>query len=213
MLILLFVNSVVKKKIRGSNHVHTRERVPMEKLKTAKVLLLDADGVWFTGFETRGVLPSGESLVLKSRHHHDGQGLSFLRAIGMRVVFVSGEGEPLQSIVKKLNELPSAKSGAWMPVEVFTGQLKLGDKVASIEAWFSKNTVSWSDCIYVGDDRNDVEAMKKVGLSVCPGDARRPAKRIAELVLQSSGGAGAIRELAELILDARGIDENSLPPA
>lgn len=185
----------------------------MEMLKTAKVLLLDADGVWFTGDEIRGTLSSGESIVFKSRHFHDAQGLSFLRGIGMRVVFVSGEGEPLQSIVKKINELPSVRSGAWAPVEIFTGKLKLGDKVSTIEAWLTENGFTWSDCMYVGDDRNDVEPMKKVGLAVCPGDARRLVKPLAHLVLKAGGGKGAIRELAEMILDARGIDESTLPPA
>ena len=70
-------------------------------LKSFKGLILDADGVWFTGHEYRMTLPSGEVVIMKKRHFHDGQGLSFLRALGIKVVFATGEGEPLQSIVQK----------------------------------------------------------------------------------------------------------------
>lgn len=174
--------------------------------------MLDGDGVWFSGHEYRGML-NGEVVVMKKRHFHDGQGLSFLRAIGLTVVFATGEGEPLQSIVQKINELPSVTSGEWAPVELFTGELKKGGKVASLEAWMEKHGLSWEECAYIGDDRTDFEAMQKVGLKVAPSNARRFIKNIADIVLTSAGGEGAVREFAELVLDARGIGESALPTA
>lgn len=185
----------------------------MEILKTFKVLLLDADGVFFTGSEFRGTLPSGESVVFKERHYHDGQGLSFLRALGIDVVFVSGEGEPLESIVKKLNNLPSVASGVWSPVEVFSNKNQQGDKVAVIEQWLKAHALAWEDCVYIGDDVNDVEALGRVALGVCPGNATAAAKQVASLILTKDGGRGALREFAEMVLSARGIDEKTLPPA
>lgn len=185
----------------------------MDILKEFKVLLLDADGVFFSGSEFRGTLPSGESIVFKERDYRDGQGLSFLRALGIKIVFVSGEGEPLQSIVTKINALPSVASGDWKPVEVFTGKNSTGGKVASIEAWLTENDFSWSDCVYMGDDRNDLEGMKLAGLAVCPADAQRLIRSIADLTLTKRGGQGALREFSELVLDARGVDETTLSPA
>jgi YrbI family 3-deoxy-D-manno-octulosonate 8-phosphate phosphatase len=182
-------------------------------LENIKVLFLDADGVWFSGEETRGELPSGETLILKTRHFHDAQGLSFIRALGIRIVFVSGEGEPLQSIVEKINTLPSVLNGEWKAVEVFTDINKKGGKVEVIEAWLQKNGYVWEECAYIGDDRNDVEPMSRVGLAVCPSDARRTVKPLAHIVLHTAGGKGAVREFAEMLLDARGVDEKTLPPA
>ena len=184
-----------------------------EKLKSFKGLMLDADGVWFDGYETRLVAPDGQVAISKRRYFPDGQGLSFLRGMGILVVFATGEGHPLGSIVEKINDLPSAKSGLWAPVEYFTGELKSGGKVASLETWLQKHGLKWEDCVYIGDDRTDVEAMQLAGLKVCPHDAQRLILKIADIQLTKNGGAGAVREFAEMVLDARGTDEVTLPTA
>ena len=104
-------------------------------------------------------------------------------------------------------------SGEWAPVDIFTGELKKGGKVASLEAWMQKQGLSWEQCAYIGDDRTDLEAMQKAGLKVAPANARRLVKHIADINLQMAGGEGAVREFAEMVLDARGVDEASLPTA
>lgn len=175
--------------------------------------MLDADGVWFTGKETRFVLPSGPTVIGKSRSFADGQGLSFLRALGIEVVFASGEGQPLQSIVAKLNALPSVIAGAWRPIECFTDEVHTGGKVAALETWMRERQLTWADCAYIGDDRNDLEAMRHAGLAIAPCNAQRLIKRIAHVTLSRRGGDGAIREFAEMVLDARGVDEATLPAA
>jgi len=184
-----------------------------EKLQNFKGLILDADGVWFSGSENRLVMPSGEVVIMKERDLQDGQGLSFLRAIGIKVVFASGEEEPLESTVEKINALPSVKSGDWEPVTLFTKEFNKGGKVASIEAWMKTQKLLWEECAYVGDDRTDLEAMSLVGLKVAPQNATRLIKKIADIELSKNGGGGAVREFSELVLDARGIDEATLPSA
>ncbi len=181
-------------------------------LQSFKGLILDADGVWFTGHEYRAVI-NGSVLLMKKRDFHDGQGLSFLRALGIKIVFATGDGEPLQSTVQKINELPSVKSGEWAQVDFFVGELSRGGKVASLEAWLTKYSLSWSDCAYIGDDRTDLEAMQLAGLKVAPANATRLIKKMTDINLSVAGGDGAIREFAEMVLDARGIDEASLPVA
>lgn len=190
-------------------------------LKNFTTLLLDADGTWFDGNEARLVLPSVDGkthvAIIKRRHFHDGQGLSFLRGIGIRVKFVSGEGQPLQSIVEKLNELPSVKSGAWVPVDLSVGKVGKGDKVAALESWLGENNIGWGDCVYMGDDINDYQPMRRVkdagGVAVTPANATRRIREIADIITEKAGGYGAIREFAELVLDIRGVDETTLPPA
>lgn len=183
----------------------------LTQLRTFRALILDADGVWFDGKQHR----TADGDLIKTRDLRDGQGLSFLRALGIRVLFAtSGGAEPLRSNVDELNGLPSCRSGKWAPVGVAT-DLKRG-KSAVCEAWMSglHEPASWADCVYVGDDMTDVSAMRACvaggGLVVVPSDAQRVARRHAHLVLTKPGGGGAVRELAELALDARGVDEATL---
>lgn len=183
-----------------------------DKLRTIKGVILDADGVWFSGHEYRVVI-DGKASIMKSRHFHDAQGLSFLRGLGLKIVFATGEGEPLQSIVHKINDLPSVRDGSWPPVSLFTGELNKGGKVASLEAWLAQEGLVWNDCAYLGDDRTDWEAMQRAGLKVAPSNGRRFIKKIADITLKAAGGEGCVREFAEMVLDARGIDETTLPTA
>ncbi len=184
-----------------------------EKLRSIKGIILDGDGVWFTGQEFRGVLPTKEAIIIKSRHHHDGQGLSFLRALGLHVLFATAEGEPMTSVVTKLNNLPSVKNGDWKPITALTDLQKKGTKVESVDDWLLKNRLSWDDCAYIGDDRTDWECMLKVGLAATPHNGQRFIKPIADIVLTKDGGAGAVRGFSEMVLDARGIKEWDLPAA
>jgi len=190
------------------------EKTEIERrLKTIKAIILDGDGVWFTGDEYRGVLPDGKAVIFKSRHHHDGQGLTFLRAIGLKVLFATSEGEPMLSVVEKLNNLPSVKKGVFGPLDALANLQKLGSKVESIEGWLSKNNLTWDECAYIGDDRTDWEAMQKAGLTATPGNGQRFIKKIAHIQLTKDGGKGAVREFSEMVLDARGVHEGTLPDA
>lgn len=191
---------------------NTEHRIIKEFIKRFRVLLLDSDGVWFTGHETRAIF-GDQVWVAKTRHFHDGQGLSFLRALGIRILFVSGEGQPLPNIVAKLNDLPSVKNGSWAPIEVLSGKIGKGDKVRAIEEWLEQNHFSWADCIYMGDDVNDFPPMRKAALAVAPANCTRRIFKIAHIVTEHAGGNGALREFAELVLDERGVDELDLPPA
>ena len=56
---------------------------------------------------------------------------------------------------------------------------------------------------FIGDDVNDMELLKNVGLSVTPNDAILEAKRISDYVCKNGGGNGAFRELADLILSSK----------
>lgn len=188
----------------------------LEALKSVKVALLDADGTFYDGYESRANIGDRVAIV-KRRHFHDGQGLSFMRAVEIRILFVSGDGsEILQSHVDKFNDLPSCKSGEWAKIE-FCSKVAGQGKIDAINEWLKKLEVNWNECIYVGDDVNDLKAMAKVqeegGIVFAPANATRRVKEIADYVLEKSGGHGAIRELSELILDAHGVDESTLSPS
>ncbi len=61
------------------------------------------------------------------------------------------------------------------------------------------------DVAYMGDDVNDVPLLRRVGLAVAPADARPEAKAAAHLVTSAPGGRGAVRELCDLLIAAKGV--------
>ena len=62
-----------------------------------------------------------------------------------------------------------------------------------------------SKVIFVGNDLNDLEAMKIVGYPVAPADAHPFILNIAVLVTKAKGGKGVVRELADIILNKKKI--------
>jgi 3-deoxy-D-manno-octulosonate 8-phosphate phosphatase (KDO 8-P phosphatase) len=57
----------------------------------------------------------------------------------------------------------------------------------------------------MGDDVNDLPLLARVGLSACPADARPEVRAAVHLVTSAPGGRGAVRELCDLILHAKGL--------
>ena len=69
---------------------------------------------------------------------------------------------------------------------------------------------------YMGDDVNDFESVKEIskqGIAVAPANATRKIMALANIVTKKTGGHGAVREFAEMVIDARGKDESVFPPA
>ena len=63
---------------------------------------------------------------------------------------------------------------------------------------------------YAGDDLTDIPVMRRVGLALAPANACAETKRAAHYVTSARGGAGAVREMAELLMRAQGSWENIL---
>lgn len=177
------------------------------QLRKIKAVALDGDGVLFTG---RVFMHHKDGEVLKERSHIDGQGISFLRAAGIRIAFVSGEATGfVEAVGKKLNDLPSVVSGKWPPVGIFVGgQGK--DKVAAVGGWLKEINIPWEACAAMGDDISDYLLLGQVGFAAVPRSAEAFIKKRAHWVAPRKGGDGAIRDLANLILEAQDIDIHKL---
>lgn len=65
-------------------------------------------------------------------------------------------------------------------------------------------SLSWEDISYMGDDVVDLGALRRAGLAVTAANGIDEAKRLAHYVTEADGGAGAVREVADLILKAQG---------
>ena len=157
------------------------------RAQRVRALLLDVDGVLTDGRMT--YLPGGGET--RSFHVRDGLGVQLLMAAGIPVVFISG----------KRNEVVQRR-GEELGVKL----LKLGveDKVAAFEACVQELDVTEEEVAYVGDDLPDLPLIRRCGLGFAVADAAPEVRATANVVLRANGGQGAVREVCERILKAKG---------
>ena len=175
--------------------------------KTIKVVVFDSIGVLFS---STVLFDAEKGETLRTRSHVDGQGISFLRAAGIRVVFMSASDDGfIRTLEKRLNGLPSVANGSWAPIPVFAG-ITGQAKADTLGAWLEENNLSWSECAYMGDDIGDWQAMQKAGFRAAPASAEEMIKKDAHFVASRTGGAGAVRDLCNHILEAQEVDVTTL---
>jgi N-acylneuraminate cytidylyltransferase len=154
-------------------------------LGNASAVVFDFDGVLTDN--SVYVMQNGRESVRCERG--DGMGISLLRKAGMPMLVLSGErNSVVRSRCQKLGL--ACKYG-------------VEDKLPVLMEWASKNQFPIESMVYVGNDVNDLDCLKAVGCGVAVADAHPAAKRAAKLTLTRAGGHGAVRELADLIVQAR----------
>ena len=154
-----------------------------QKCKKIKLLLTDVDGVLTDG----GRYYSKEGEVLKKFHVRDGMGVNILLRNNIRTVILTKE----KSMITK-------KWAKDMNIsQVYSGFTK---KELALTQICKKYKVSLKEIAFIGDDTNDLEALKKVAFSAVPNDAVVQVKKIADYICKASGGKGCFREISDLIL-------------
>jgi 3-deoxy-D-manno-octulosonate 8-phosphate phosphatase (KDO 8-P phosphatase) len=186
-----------------------------EAAKAIKMVALDGDGVLFPNDAWEGLSIGGVSLKPKTRSHYDGQGISFLRGIGIKVCVITNaeriDGQAAQELVHRWNALPSAgREGGWAPVEIFSGYDGVR-KQDALGLWLSRHGCRFDQCAVMGNDIGDYHMLKVAKLPACPSDAEPQIANMCRFVADRPGGRGAVRDLCNLILRARGIDPITLP--
>lgn len=158
-----------------------------EKLKSVKLLLLDVDGVMTDG----GIIYDATGLETKRFNVKDGHGIKMLQRHGVEVGIITGR----TSIVvdNRAREL-----GITM---VYQGALKKIDSYIDVK---QKTGLSDAEIAYMGDDVIDVPVLRRVGFSAAPLDALPEVRGIVDYVSPHAGGLGAVRDLCDHILKARG---------
>ncbi len=158
-----------------------------EALITIELLVLDVDGVLTDG----GLWFDASGALQKRFDVRDGLGLRLLQKEELTLAFLSG-----------------GQGGA---SEVRANQLGIDhclvgikDKQAALAELQQQLNLSYSQTAFIGDDLNDLIVRPLVKLLLAPADACRPLRSQADAVLQHRGGHGAVRELAERLLKARG---------
>jgi len=161
------------------------EGLDFAALSRIKALVTDFDGVHTD--DSVYVTQDGQESARCSRR--DGMGIEMLRKSGLPILILSKEQVPIV-----------ARRAEKLKLEVIHGT---EDKLPVLTRWADRNGLSLSDIAYIGNDINDVACMNAVGISFAPADSHATALEAASHVLSLGGGAGAVRELCDLILAAR----------
>lgn len=145
------------------------------------VLVFDFDGV----FTDNGVIVLGEGQEAVVCSRGDGMGLELLRKAGWPMVVISKETHPVVSA-----------RCAKLKIECIQG---IEDKLPTLRRWLDERGFALERTLYVGNDVNDLSCLTAVGCPVAVADAHPEALRASRIILESPGGRGALRELADLI--------------
>jgi N-acylneuraminate cytidylyltransferase len=149
--------------------------------KVPKILFTDFDGcltddrVWLN--------LDGEEFVAANRK--DGLAVKRLKNLGIQVVIASTE----------TNKVVLAR-GNKIGVDVLQG---LAEKAEAIEQYLEQKNLSWNDVWYIGNDVNDLGAIERANLSICPADAVKKVRKLVDVVLKTNGGYGILSEIASLL--------------
>lgn len=150
-------------------------------------LLLDVDGVFTDGT----LLYSAEGETLKPFHVRDGLAVGLARRAGLKVGLLSG----------RTSEALQRRAGELAMDEVILGH---DEKDAAFDAFLERRGTVAGRVAYAGDDLLDLPVLRRAGLSFAPADAVPEARKAAARVLHAAGGRGAVREIVETLLRARG---------
>ncbi|MFG6382763.1 MAG: acylneuraminate cytidylyltransferase [Lachnospiraceae bacterium] len=158
-----------------------------QKLKDIKMLLTDCDGC----LTDAGMYYSEHGDELKKFNTRDGMGFKLVREHGILTGIVTSEQVELVSRRADKLQLDILKMGVKNKLEV-------------VKELCKEYQIELTNVAYIGDDINDLEVIEHVGFGCSVNSGMKKVKEKAQYVTQANGGEGAIREVAELILEAQG---------
>ncbi|MDJ0748524.1 MAG: HAD hydrolase family protein [Woeseiaceae bacterium] len=158
----------------------------LARIDEIRLVAFDIDGVFTDG---RFYL-SDDGVETKAFHTQDGYGVRRLIAAGVSAAVISGRESA--AVEKRMAELG-------VPHVI----LGCKDKVAALEELAGSLDIAVSDCAYVGDDLPDLPLLGHVGFSVAVANAVAELQQHCDYVTTRPGGAGAVREVCDLIVAAR----------
>lgn len=165
----------------------------LNKLKNIKLLLLDVDGVLTDG----GIIYHDNGAETKVFNVKDGLGIRLLMEAGIHLAIITG---------RRSNALYCRCKDLGINL-IYDG---VRNKIDVLDEVLDQTGVSAEEVAFIGDDLPDLKLMKTIGLSIAVGDAHKVILDNADMVTSANGGHGAVREVCETILKAKGLWENIL---
>ena len=160
-------------------------------IKNIKLVATDIDGVWTDA--KMYYTDSGE--YMKGFSTYDGMATSYLLKYNFIVVMITSEYENIEILKTRAKKLGIK--------EIYYNEK---DKLSRIKYLSSKYNISLNNIAYIGDDLNDLEALKFAGLSASPNGAPILNYYQPDVITSRKGGDGAFRDLTDLIFKANNID-------
>jgi 3-deoxy-D-manno-octulosonate 8-phosphate phosphatase (KDO 8-P phosphatase) len=157
------------------------------RLRDIRLLSLDVDGVLTDG----GLYYADDGSQLRKFNVKDGMGMQMARKAGVEVAIITASDTP--SITHRGHKLGL--------VEVHVG---VEDKLAALTDIAARLGIPLSRVAHVGDDVNDIPVLEAVGLPMTVADAVPEVLRRVRHVTRRNGGQGAVREICDAIVAARG---------
>jgi len=163
-----------------------------ERASRIELVLMDVDGVLTDGTYYHVPKADGSLFEVKAFDSQDGIALHWLHRFGIKTGVISGrtsEATTMRVVQGKMTynyQGNTEKLATW--IEIL--------KDAGLEA---------GKVAYLGDDLTDAILMKRAGLAVAVDNARPEVKACAHYVTAAKGGEGALREVTEMILEAKGL--------
>ena len=155
-----------------------------EENRSIKMFLTDCDGCLTDG----GMYYTEKGDELKKFNARDGMGFSLLKKRGIITGIITGENV-------ELNRRRAEKLG----LDIYECGIK--NKSEKIIELSQRYNIELENILYVGDDINDLDALKLVGYSCCPCDAEEKIKDVVTYITEKSGGQGVIREIVDKFLE------------
>lgn len=162
------------------------------RVKRCQILILDFDGVMTDN--TVLVSQDGRESVLCNRT--DGLGIGMLRDSGFPIYVLSMEENPVVKARCDKLKIPCTQ-----------GEKSKGPALTKILA---ERGIDAANAAYVGNDANDVACFRMVGLAIAVADAHECVRPFVHVRTKKPGGKGAVREVVDWLLEARGVDPYGL---
>jgi YrbI family 3-deoxy-D-manno-octulosonate 8-phosphate phosphatase len=166
------------------NYIPENKHEILQKIPSQiDMIIFDFDGI-FTN-NTVIVDEYGKESVVCNRA--DGLGIAMLHKLEIPLLIISTEKNPVVTYRAKKMRIP-VKQG-------------VSNKENILKAVIESRKLNPEKIIYMGNDVNDLECMKIVGISVSPSDAHPDILKIVTIILSRPGGNGAVRELVDYVIE------------
>jgi 3-deoxy-D-manno-octulosonate 8-phosphate phosphatase (KDO 8-P phosphatase) len=157
-------------------------------LQLIRAVAMDVDGVLTDG----GVWWGPDGAEWKRFCFADIMGVSLARRAGLELALISGENSPLVDRYAEKMHIRHVTKGC-------------RDKAAALRQFATAASIELAEICFMGDDVNDLAAMEIAGFSAAPANAAREVLASVDFVAKNNGGSGAVRELMDALLAARGL--------
>ncbi len=165
-----------------------KDKALAEKLKHIQLLLLDVDGVLTDG----SIIYNDDGSETKIFNAKDGLGLRLVMSAGIEIGIVTGRKS--KALRHRCDDLGIRY--------LFDG---VGDKAKMLTEIVTQTGIGPEQAAFVGDDLPDLPLMKQVGLTIAVADAHGIIRQNADWTTKAPGGRGAVREICEALLKAKGL--------